>query len=222
MINCEITYLEIAPLSDPVLFASWLARMPKSRREKVSSLRHTESQRLSLGVGILLYLALEKRGIDGTNVEIRETEFGQPYLPAHPEIHFSLSHCAPWAMCALGPVPLGCDVERAARGNEKIANRFYHPAEQAYLASIPPGEEWDRAFAEIWTRKESYLKATGRGLSLGMDSFQTVQPQEGVWYDGRWLQGDCTTACCVFNENRPEFTWRQVFLEMDGKTVENG
>ena len=220
MINCEITYLEIAPLSDPALFAWWLSRMPKSRREKVSSLRHAESQRLSLGVGILLYLALKKQGVDGGDVEIRATEYGQPYLPAHPEIHFSLSHCAPWAMCALGPVPLGCDVERVARGNEKIANRFYHPAEQAYLASIPSGEEWDRAFAEIWTRKESYLKATGQGLSLGMDSFQTIAPQEGVWYEGQRLLGECAAACCAFSENRPHFTRKQVLLGEDGKTVE--
>ena len=209
---CKITYMDVTPLADPALFADAMSRVPESRKEKVASFRYAESQRLSLGVGLLLVLALEEQGIDGRRVRITEGEWGKPVLTDFPGIHFSLSHSGIWAMCAIGNRPLGCDVEKASRGNEKLARRFFHPEEQQALAGLAPDTcpEWQREFARIWTRKESYLKLDGRGLSLKMECFSALADHPGIHYaEMNGIEG-YAFACCTSGAETPGAEWREV------------
>jgi len=204
---CEITCLEVTPLAEERLFSEWMSRMPSFRRRKVASLRNAESQRLSLGVGILLLCALEKLGIDGKNAAITEDEFGKQTLDAYPDVHFSLSHAGDWALCGICDQPVGCDVERVERGDPRVAKRFFREDEQRALAEAREGAAWDRLFARIWTRKESYLKVTGKGLSLPLDSFSALSPAPGLWYDEAELAGGYAFSACVASEREPEFRW---------------
>ncbi len=208
---CKITYMDVSPLADPALFADAMSRVPESRKQKIASFRHAESQRLSLGVGLLLVLALEEEGIDGRQARIAEGQWGKPFLPDHPNLHFSLSHSGKWAMCALGNRPLGCDVEATGRGNEKLSKRFFHPEEQQVLAMLAPDTrpEWQREFTRIWTRKESWLKADGRGLSLGMESFSVLADQPGIHYSEMSGTDGYAFACCILSEACPQIEWRE-------------
>jgi len=209
---CKITYMDVSPLADPALFADAMSRVPESRKQKIASFRHAESQRLSLGVGLLLVLALEEEGIDGRQARIAEGQWGKPFLPDHPNLHFSLSHSGKWAMCALGNRPLGCDVEATGRGNEKLSKRFFHPEEQQVLAALAPDTrpEWQREFARIWTRKESWLKADGHGLSLGMESFSVLADQPGIHYTEMNGTDGYAFACCILSEACPQIEWREI------------
>ena len=183
--KCTVYLSEVSALSDPALFAAGMERVPESRREKVRTLRHEDIRRQSLGAGLLLTLALKERGVEGRDARILESSLGKPYLPDAPEIHFSLSHAGIWAMCAVGNAPLGCDVERLGRGSERLAARFFHPEEQAYLTSFGKDTEsaWQRAFTRIWTRKESLLKAAGTGLSVPMNSFSVLADPPGMRFE---------------------------------------
>src|SRR5262249_12254488 len=51
-----------------------------------------------------------------------------------------------------------------------LAARFFSPAEAAELEMLPSDLQRERFF-ELWTLKESYIKARGRGLSLGLSKF---------------------------------------------------
>lgn len=214
---CEITCAEVSPLREEALFRRWLERMPEFRKRKILELRHAESQRLSLGVGILLFQAMERHGLRG-NGEIAEEVYGRPYLPGHPEFRFSLSHAGLWAVCAAGSVPVGCDVERAGRGQPRLVRRFFHRAEQEALAEKEDPAEWDRLFTRIWTRKESYLKATGRGLSIPMNSFSVLDPPSGVLYDEQDLAEGYAFSCCALADE-VRFEWKTVRFP---ETPENG
>ena len=207
---CEIACAEVTPLKDGALFGRWLERMPESRKRKVTDLRHAESQRLSLGVGILLFRALEERGLDGRAERIGESEYGQPYLPDHPEIRFSLSHAGNWVLCAVSGAPVGCDAERIERADERIAGRFFHPDETAALAAEVDPAARKRIFTEIWTRKESYAKADGRGLRIPLQSFSVIRPEPGVWYDEGDAAEGYVFTCCAFGKTPPEFRWKKV------------
>ena len=105
--------------------------------------------------------------------EIAEREGGKPYFPEHPHIHFSISHSGGYWACAIAPKEVGLDLqeENATARAEKLAKRFFHPYEQAYLKSVNY-----REFTRIWAAKESYLKYTGEGIAGGMEHFSVADP----------------------------------------------
>ena len=151
---CKITYMDVTPLADPALFADAMSRVPESRKQKIASFRYAESQRLSLGVGLLLVLALEEQGIDGRRVRITEGEWGKPVLTDFPGIHFSLSHSGQYAAVLIADSPCGVDIEEIREIRENLVQRCMHPEE---LAS-------GMDFFEAWTKKECIVKLDGGGI----------------------------------------------------------
>ncbi len=189
-------------LRDEARFARLLETVPDQRREKVLAFRLDSARRLSLGVGLLLNAALAAEGLKAD--EIRVTEYGKPFFPALQDFHFSLSHSGERVLCAVSGKPVGCDIEAPGRYDPKIARRFFHPSESAWLFSLPE-EEQPAAFLRLWTCKESYVKALGLGLNQPLDSF-AVRPGEPTgpvqtaderpWRLRDFMEGDYACALC--------------------------
>jgi len=102
--------------------------------------------------------------------------YGKPFLA--PEfstcrLNFNLSHSGSMVLYAITRhIGIGVDVERV-RSNveyEEIAKRFFSVNEAALLCTVPTEMKLE-AFYSCWTRKEAYIKAHGKGLSLPLDSF---------------------------------------------------
>jgi 4'-phosphopantetheinyl transferase len=86
---------------------------------------------------------------------------------------FNLSHTDGSAVCVAGRVrQLGIDVENMNRITfcEELAKRFFAPSEYEYLRDLPPSLQRE-TFFRIWTLKEAYIKADGRGFSIPLGSF---------------------------------------------------
>ena len=103
---------------------------------------------------------------------------GRPVVPDAPaELHFSLSHGGELILIGLAGATLGVDVEPEP-GQDALNDLVIglHPAEQAELAAV--GGSLGRDFAELWTRKEAYLKGLGSGLGrdLRLDYLGTRTP----------------------------------------------
>ena len=90
-------------------------------------------------------------------------------------LRFNVSHSHEWALIALArDRDVGVDVEyhRPLRHDLfAIATRFFAPAEVDALRALDP-DDHERAFYRIWSRKEAYIKATGLGVSAGLDTFE--------------------------------------------------
>lgn len=88
-------------------------------------------------------------------------------------LSFNLSHSHGLALYAITRNrKIGIDLEymRPNVIGERIAERFFSPREVASLHALPTYLQQE-AFFDCWTRKEAYIKAQGKGLSLPLDQF---------------------------------------------------
>ncbi|MEE3717777.1 4'-phosphopantetheinyl transferase superfamily protein [Tumidithrix elongata RA019] len=90
-------------------------------------------------------------------------------------LEFNLSHAENLAVYAVtSNRAIGVDVEcqqRPIEDVEQLAQRFFSRQESERLRSLPPQEQQE-LFLQIWTLKEAYLKATGKGL-VDLERVQT-------------------------------------------------
>ncbi len=162
---------DISPLCDEKLFCKLYEELPAYVKEKTDSKKLKINKMQSLGAYALLGYALDKKGIDMQKVNFTVNKYGKPYL-RNENIYFNLSHSENYAMCAVSDNPVGCDVETIrANVNTEIAKRFFCRKEFEFLNSIKDSAEKDKAFILLWTLKESYIKAIGKGLSAKLDDF---------------------------------------------------
>ena len=100
---------------------------------------------------------------------------GKPSLDVRhrTDLHFNVSHSGEIAAFGftLGR-NIGIDVELIRRDVDvgEIPKRFFSCAEQEWMSSLQ-GEAKFQGFFNCWTRKEAYVKAVGKGLSLPLRDF---------------------------------------------------
>jgi 4'-phosphopantetheinyl transferase len=112
---------------------------------------------------------------DAVNTEperliIHKAEYGKPYLVDYPELAFNLSHTADKMVLAIAyGCELGIDIEQCkTRANlAALVDKCFAEEEKDYWQQLPEPLQ-TKAFYQFWTRKEAFVKATGRGIALGL------------------------------------------------------
>ena len=110
---------------------------------------------------------------------------GRPFLqaaPSHEPLHFNLAHSGGLGLYAFSRNrEVGVDIERIRETSsiEKLAERFFASDEIARLKAFPEREQ-RRAFFQLWTYKEAYLKALGVGLYRALAEFTIVDSGRGA------------------------------------------
>lgn len=166
--------LNVQDLPDPAAEPAVMEGLWEERKQKILRYKLEESRRQSLGAGLLLKWALQRYGATAEKLS-----YGSNGKPEAESVYFNLSHSGQWAVCAVGDGPVGCDVEEIVVVRNGVAERFFTQKEVEYLNRFD-GEERVAEFFRLWTLKESYMKMTGEGMSLGLDRFEfdlTGQPQ---------------------------------------------
>ena len=149
--------------------------LPEWRKEKVQKLKVESSRLQSLAAGRLLDLAIaDYLDLDETEVTWNGDQGDRKY---HDErmnrvVDFSISHSGNYVAVALSDIPVGIDVEIKEDKNFKITNRMLPNEDKGYILNEDLTEEVKQMhFRDIWTIKESFLKCTGEGISVPLDSF---------------------------------------------------
>lgn len=106
--------------------------------------------------------------------------------------HFSLSHDGQRVAIMVGDAEVGIDIQRIPRRVEGGLMDLLHPAEQLEIVEGPV-ELRSLRFAQVWSRKEAYLKAIGTGLAHGVGSAFCGHSRFGDTPDG-WDVRDLPTA----------------------------
>lgn len=165
----------IDSLKNPDAFQRQMQLMHPLRRKKVLS-RKGEEQFRSLAAGIALREALLGCGIDYATCEFLQEKNGLPVIKEH-LLHFNLSHSGELAICGISDKPLGVDTESLLRTKEMDWKRLQRIAKRSFSEEEQRQMEESRdafLFTRIWTRKESYAKALGAGLSMDFKTIDTT------------------------------------------------
>ena len=163
---------DVTPLCEDRCYREYYDRLPDFRKEKADALRAVEMKVQSVGAWMLWEKIRALHGL-------------------HSGAAFNLSHSGTYVMCAAeldgSSERVGCDLEKIGALKEKIAARFFCREEYAAIFSERTEEARTELFYRYWVLKESFMKATRRGMALPMDSFRirmgeppvlTKQPEE--------------------------------------------
>lgn len=127
-------------------------------------------------------------GIEPRNIVIEKNEDGKLFLSelfqdqAKGEIKFNISHSRGIVVLAATlDFELGVDVEKVDRPIDDIVERFFTIPEKQYVFSFNEPQRNAAAY-KLWTLKEAYIKAQGKGLSMPLDSFDILNAAKQMYF----------------------------------------
>lgn len=95
--------------------------------------------------------------------------FGENQKPMTNGVSFNISHSGDFVVLAKSDCPIGIDIEKVEDFKDNVSKRVFTANEQNWLK-----EDEKQRFYQLWTLKESVMKATGKGLSLAPNSFDVL------------------------------------------------
>lgn len=147
---------DVTPLLDKECYDRYYRQIPDFRKEKADALRLDKMKAQSVGVWALWQ-------------KIRERH----HLPE--DTVFNLSHSGQLVMCAAcidgRKEKVGCDVQKTESFKMNFAMRYFCQEEYETVREAGTDEERTDLFFRYWVLKESFMKATGKGMALPVNSF---------------------------------------------------
>ena len=164
-------------LADEKLYEKAYSLIPEYRKAKADKMKMRENKLQTVTAGLLLNYAVGKWSIKTGerdykadenlyennpyfDYEIAYNSQGKPYFLPNREIFFNISHSSNYVACVIGDRPVGIDIEKARKGRQNLAKRFFDISEAEWIKEC----DSDQRFFRIWTLKEAYGKATGQGV----------------------------------------------------------
>lgn len=198
--------------------------LPEERKQKVKSAKQENAAKKRLYTGAFLQYVLSKEtGIPMDDISYIYGGQGKPeidygklgklpnnYIYNKEEIishkfHFSLSHSGEYAVIAVSDRAVGIDIEHKTRNYQSIAKRCFCKEEYEDIKKADTLEEQEKRFLQYWSMKEAFIKRSGEGLSVPLNSFRILRQDAGlscvegqnVWFAGFFLekQSYCISLC---------------------------
>ncbi len=160
-----------------------LSRLPAARQTEITSTaRHNSPQLRVAGETLARKMLAEDSGLAPEDIVIKREALGKPYAESL-DIHFSISHNNPYAICATHSSPIGIDIQRADGVRELVMRRVCSPEEQQYVLSSPTGQ--GKRFTRLWCMKEAYVKRLGSSIFIRNGFFCEFENGEPITeYEG--------------------------------------
>lgn len=207
MIKVFVLYLEEDEYS-PDFQDMLLQFLPEAGKIRVRD-RLNNTSKLQTVAGELLarYSIGQYLGNPGQEISLVFGKKGKPHIGNLQDVHYNISHSGNYVVCAVASSEIGIDVERIRKVNLRIAERFFSSSEIHDLMALGE-EERMHYFITLWTIKESYLKAIGRGLTQHLNSFTICKKNnsyrltgnaeaEGYGIETHQLSHDFMMAVCA-------------------------
>lgn len=194
----KLYYAKITNLYDEKCFEEKIKQVKEKRQVRIFEYCQKKDRCRSLAASLLLKMALEREGICYDEVCFAQKTGGKQYLLLQSGLFFSLAHAQEMAVCVIADQEVGVDVERKDRltGKKeeqklKIAKKMLTPEEW---------KQWEKeeyrteTLISIWTKKESYVKMTGRGLT---EKLMTIDTLSNAFYQQMLLDDMYILSVCT-------------------------
>lgn len=147
---------DVTPLYDKACYEKYYHVLPEFRKKKADALRAVSMKAQSVGVWSLWEKIRSQYSLAESTV-------------------FNFSHSGTYVMCAAAldgkHVQVGCDLEKIGELKERLAGRFFCREEYETIMEGETDEEKAELFYRYWVLKESFMKATGKGMALPLQTF---------------------------------------------------
>lgn len=169
-------------------YMHYLKYLSEEKCQRLSQFIRKEDFLRSLVADLLIRVMLAKHlNLRNTDIKILTNSYGKPFLEGH-SLEFNVSHSGEWIAAVVNHSPVGIDVEKIQPLELDIARRFFTEKECEELAAKNEYEK-NQYFFDLWTLKESYIKACGQGLSIPLSSFSFSVVGEKIFFENDHSQG---------------------------------
>uniref|UniRef100_A0A3N7F4A8 holo-[acyl-carrier-protein] synthase n=1 Tax=Populus trichocarpa TaxID=3694 RepID=A0A3N7F4A8_POPTR len=164
------------------LLNQYMELLSPCEKENVLSMRGEQLQKSALLARTLVRTTIARYQINNRVVDPRSLKFkrnvhGKPELEWESDggqcpspLHFNISHTSSLIACGVTVnSSIGIDIEEKQRKIKNnilaFARRYFSLHEVEHLSAISDSEVQRQEFVKLWTLKEAYVKALGRGFS---------------------------------------------------------
>jgi len=171
--------VNISNSRDIISLSEFVSQVSLERQARIARFHRQEDAIRSLVAELLVRQAIKQfRQIPDNKINFVLNAFGKPVLQEDPTFHYNITHSGDWVLCAISDSDVGIDIEKMIPLDLQIAVHYFTELEQRYIfAAETVNESRLSRFYEIWTLKESYIKAVGEGLSLSLLKFSVLDDQ---------------------------------------------
>ena len=148
------------------------AHLPKALKEKIASFKFAVDQQRSLMAHLIVrvYYA-QYLNKPWASFELVYNQQEKPQLAHFPQEYFNISHSGNRVVVAFSDQEIGIDIEKNKGDRRYIAHRFFTEEEIFDMKDMASEYEQIQYFYRLWSLKESYMKAIGKGISMSLSSF---------------------------------------------------
>lgn len=116
----------------------------------------------------------------GRSYTVTEEANQKPFLLEAPHIDFNISHTKGLVVCAIGNRNIGIDAELIRPFEERLLRRVCSNKEQDYVLEVDDIQVREERFFRLWTLKESFVKAIGRGIAFPLKDISFTIEENGI------------------------------------------
>jgi 4'-phosphopantetheinyl transferase len=196
------------------MYNKGMAIISDAKCERIKKYHNLKAaQRVLFAEVLLRNIICDKLKIKNTDIDLYYNEYGKPFLEKY-NLNFNISHSGNWVVCAVNEDHIGIDIEQIQPIDYiDIADNFFSSDESKDLNNKV---ESDRLayFYDLWTLKESYVKAEGKGLSIPLHSFTmaidnecikltNIYPSERYFFKQYLIDNNYKLSVCAKNNKFP-------------------
>ena len=174
----ELYYCKLPSTRESTVIDTLLFHVPKERQIRLKRFVKIDDAYRSLIGDLLIRFALKERyGSIDRELKIETNDFGKPFLWEYPSFQYNVSHSGEYVVCVVHDEAVGVDIEYIGPYDLHLAKELFK--EEEYQDLLNANDDRLGAFYDIWTLKESYVKAVGEGLSKPLKDFSMKKHNNG-------------------------------------------